>query len=152
MTALQSALLYEATIELGAPLEVGAGPRGTRQIFSVLSGRFEGPELRGELVPAVRDWFLQRPDGVGELDVRSTLRTDDGALILAVERGVVWGPPAVMARVSAGEEVDPADYYFRTQIAYETGTERYAWLNRTLAVGLGRLTATGVRFAVHRIL
>jgi len=49
-----------------------------------LSGEsFEGPRLRGTVLPGgSADWLLLRVDGVHELDLRATLRTDDGALRL----------------------------------------------------------------------
>ena len=41
---------------------------------------------------------------------------------------------------NAGERSsDYADHYFRTAPRLETGDERYAWVNRTLFVGEGRL-------------
>ena len=34
-----------------------------------------------------------------------------------------------------GAPVDPADYYFRIQLAFETASPEYRWLNRAIAVG-----------------
>jgi hypothetical protein len=81
--------LYEIQVDLEAPQAVGRGPHGVRNIFYVRSGRFQGPRLRGEVLPGGGDWFLVRPDDVGELDVRITLRTDDGALIYVTYRGLL---------------------------------------------------------------
>lgn len=44
------------------------------------------------------------------------------------------GPPEVLARIAAGELVDPAEYYFRVSIRYEVAEAEYAWLNRIVAV------------------
>ena len=61
--------------------EIGATPQGNRRIVYVTGGTFEGPKLKGEILPGGGDWVLFRPDGVGQLDVRATARTDDGDLI-----------------------------------------------------------------------
>jgi hypothetical protein len=46
----------------------------------------------------------------------------------------------------------PADaYYFRTALTFETEDPRYAWLNGIVAVGVGRRTAGGVRYAVFAV-
>ena len=65
------------------PQFVGGGPQGTRMIASVAGGSFEGPKLKG-VIPkgAAGDWVTLRADGSFKLDVRITLVTDDGAVIL----------------------------------------------------------------------
>jgi len=51
-----------------------------------------------------------------------------------------------------GEAVDPSEYYFRTTPVFETASEKYGWLNRIVAVGIGRMTPTGVGYKVYAIL
>jgi len=84
--------------------------------------------------------------------VRGTLKTEDGALIYAYYRGILEASPEAMARIRAGEEVDPAEYYFRTSPVFETGAEKYAWLNRIVAVGLGQIKPNRVIYQVYAIL
>ena len=52
--------------------------------------------------------------------------------------------PEVRERILKGEIVDASEYYFRTALAFETATEKHCWLNRLIAVGVGRRTATGM--------
>ena len=85
-------------------------------------------------------------------DVRVLLKTDDDALILLTYRGVRHGPDAVMARIAAGEAVAPEEYYLRTVLQFETASETYDWLNRILAVGVGRREPNGVTYDVFEIL
>jgi hypothetical protein len=69
-------------------------------------GTFEGPRLRGTIVPGSADWQLLRSDGVLEMDLRFTLRTDDGALI---SMSVVWHASRaaeIIAAIGRGETVD----------------------------------------------
>src|SRR3972149_469463 len=102
MAPLRTELLYEVSVDLATPQNVGATPHGNRQIFYVKGGTFEGPKLKGEVLPGGGDWFMFRPDGAGELDVRATVRTDDGHLIYTYYRGIIDAPPEVLQRVAAG--------------------------------------------------
>jgi len=87
---------------------------------------------------------LLRGDGVAELDIQLTLRTDDGALNYVACDGILDIAPGVRERIMKGEEIDPVEYYFRTTPVFETGSERYRWLNRLVAVGVAKRTATGM--------
>lgn len=140
MSELRSELLFTLTADLDEPQVVGETPRGNRRIYYVTGGAFEGPRLRGEVLPGGGDWLRLRPDGAGELDVRATLRTDDGELIYTAYRGILRGAP------------DSPDFYFRTAPMYETASEKYGWLNRVVAVGVGALTPAGVSYSVYEIL
>ena len=116
---LVEARLAPAHALLGAPF-------GGRLIVDVTAARVEGPRLRASLVgSAAADWVTVSPDGkVGALDVRATLRTDDGALIYSEYRG----------RVRFGADGVHRVY---TSPRYETGDPRYAWLNGLQYVGKG---------------
>jgi len=128
--------------------KLGTVPRGTRSIVPVTGGEFEGPRLRGRILPGGGDWLLLRSDDVLELDLRITLETDDQALIYLTFQGVRHGPADVIAALGRGEAVDPASYYFRTFPRFETSTEKYAFLNRIIALGIGETRPDG---AVHKI-
>src|SRR5262249_12963269 len=117
--------------------KIGAVPHGTRATAPISSGHFEGARLRGKVLPGGGDWTLLRSDGVLELDLRITLETDDGALIHMSSFGFRHGPTEILAALGRGEQVDPASYYFRTQVRFETAHPKYAFLNRLLAVASG---------------
>lgn len=112
--------------------------------MAMKGGTFVGPRLKGEVLPGGGDWVLLRGDGVNELDIRLTLRTNDGPLIYVRCDGIFDAGPDVRARIAAGEDVAPAEYYFRTTLVFETGAEQYRWLNRLVAVGVGRRTRSGM--------
>jgi len=134
---------------IAAPVQkLGAVPYGVRTYVPVAGGNFEGPRLRGKILPGGGDWLLLRSDGVLELDLRITLETDDHALIYMTFQGVRHGPPEVSAAFSRKDVVDPTRYYFRTVPRFETSAEPYAFLNRIVAVGVGETRPDG---AVHRI-
>ena len=126
--------LFRAVVEIAAPISVGMTPLGERRIIPITGGHFEGERLAGEVLPGGADWQLVRADGSALLEARYTLRTQDGAFVYVRNRGVRSGPPEVLARLRAGEPVEPASYYFRTTPTFETGAPPYAWLNDLVAV------------------
>jgi hypothetical protein len=144
--------LFKADIELAPALELGAGPLGRRRIITITGGRFFGERLSGRVHPGGADWQVIRADGVADLDARYTLETDDGALIYVKNHGYRHGPEAVLGRLAAGENVDPAQYYMRTTPLFETGDPRYAWLNRIVCVATGARRPTAVELEVFEVL
>jgi hypothetical protein len=133
--------------------ELGGTPMGRRRIVPVKEGTFEGERLRGIVrTEAGGDWLLQRADGSYQMDVRLTLETDDGALVLMSYRGVRYASPEVSARLAKGERVDRSEYYLRTTPFFETSDARYAWLNGVIAVGVGERSPDGVAYEVFEIL
>ena len=149
---MESRLLMKLSIVLAVPQKVGSVPHGTRVTAPIASGEFEGPRLRGKVLPGGGDWTLLRSDGVLELDLRLTLETDDGALIHMSSFGLRHGPPEVIAALGRGERVDPSAYYFRTTPRFETGHPKYAFLNRLLAVSTADRRAEGPIYTIHEIL
>lgn len=153
MSDIRTEFLFRMPIEVETPLQmVGQTPFGDRRIAKVLGGSFEGPKLKGRVLPGGGDWLLLRAHGVLQLDVRLTMETDDGALIYMTYRGLRHGPAEVMERLNRGEAVDPSEYYFRTAPFFETGSERYGWLNRIVSVATGYREAKGPVYDVHQIL
>ena len=149
---MQSRLLMTLEVAVVGLQKVGAVPLGTRAIAPIAGGHFEGPRLRGKVLPGGGDWTLLRGDGVLELDLRVTLETDDGALIQLSSFGLRHGPPEVLAALARGESVDPTTYYFRTTPRFETADPKYAFLNRLLAVSTGDRRAAGPIYTIDEIL
>jgi len=148
---MKTNMLMVVRIAAAAPQVLGAGPHGNRLFFPVIGGDFEGPRLRGRVIGG-GDLGLVRSDGVLELSLRATLETDDGALIAMSFEGMRHGPADVIAALGRGEPVDPATYYFRTVPRFETAGERYAFLNRIVAVGEGENRAPGAVHTFHEVL
>ena len=150
---MNTRLLMTLRVTVAAPQNIGAVPNGTRRIAPLSGGGFEGLRLRGTVLPGgSADWLLLRADGVLELDLRATLRTDDGALVSMRSFGLRHGPPEVIAAVARGEAVDPATYYFRTTPRFETGHPAYAFLNRLVAVASGDRRPEGPIYTIHEVL
>ena len=143
--------LLSARIELAPPQELGDGPQGRRRIIGITGGRFQGPRLSGRVLAGGADWQVIRADGVADLDARYTLQTDDGALIYVRNHGYRHGPPEVIRKLSAGEAVDPALYYMRTTPLFETGVEKYSWLNRLICIATGARRASAVELDIFEV-
>lgn len=152
MNELQSSPLFDISITVDPPHDVGATPLGTRRIVPVTGGSFKGNRVSGTvLANAAADWILVRADGSVQLDVRLTLRTDDGALIYMSYRGIRHSSPEVAKRLASGEPVDPGEYYFRTAPVFETGSDKYEWMNNIICVAVGERLAGEVKYRVFEI-
>jgi hypothetical protein len=137
--------LFTIRAQLAPSLDAGEGPLGRRTLNAVERGEFQGARLKGEINPGTGDWMLTRNE-VRVVDARLVLRTDDGALIHMSYGGRIMFPATTLAALrdlSRRHLIDPADYYFRTTPLFETGAERYSWLNGIVCVGCGRLIENG---------
>jgi hypothetical protein len=125
--ALELVPLGTLRVQLKPPIEVGIGPAGTRLIVEVASAEMHGDRLRGQMVGGSgADWLIVGPEGTGSIDIRVALRTDDGATIFVHYNG----------RLDASRGLQlPMTIYVAPR--FETGDERYAWLNRIQAIGKG---------------
>jgi hypothetical protein len=141
--------LMELTAEVRA-LVIGSGPFGQRQLFEILGGEFKGPRLAGKVLPSGGDWMLLGDDNVGRLDVRMMLQTNDDALIYMQFSGVLEINDRVVAAWSGQHESEFDDAYYVTQPRFETGDKRYAFLNRIVGLGEGRLGRNRVDYRIYR--
>jgi hypothetical protein len=153
MSELRSEFLFTIRIALHPLQLLGSTPHGQRSVCPVSGGEFAGPRLSGTILPhAGADHLLRRADDSFQQDVRMTLETNDGALILMTYRGVRYAPAEVSARIARGERVDRHEYYLRTAPFFETGAERYLWLNRIASIGVGERTRKGADYEIFQIL
>jgi uncharacterized protein DUF3237 len=115
--------VYEAVVEIAPTVPLGDSPLGERRIVPITGGVFEGPNIRGKVLPGGADRQLIRKDGVRRLDALYEMQAEDGA-ILTVRNQVVIAPGAGGA----------PDYRFSTlEITAPEGP--HAWLNRLVFVG-----------------
>ncbi len=154
MADIKTEFLFDLKADLDMPgaIRMGTTPHGTRTILYVTGGTIEGPKIKATVLPGGGDWLLGRPDGTNVMDVRAVACTDDGQIIYTYYRGYLNIRPEVLQRIYKGEKVDPSEYYFRTTPVFETASDKYAWLNKVVTVGIGTLSATGVAYRVYSIL
>ncbi|MEM7750936.1 MAG: DUF3237 domain-containing protein [Pseudomonadota bacterium] len=152
MPTLASEYLFTIRVTVDALHDVGAVPLGTRHLDMLGAGTFEGPKLKGEVLPGGIDQKIFRTDGAMNPNVRMVLKTDDDALIYMHYTGVRYGTPEVMDRIARGDTVDPSEYYLRNTPYFETSSEKYDWLNRIVSVGVGRRMPDHAAYDVFQIL
>lgn len=93
-------------------------------------GWAKGPKISGTFIPPGGDWLRVMPSGALRLDVRATLKTDDGALIYISYNGIIQHSKESAEKLSRGELLTTKDIpYFITAPTFETSSEKYAWLN-----------------------
>jgi len=132
--------------------KIGATPLGWRGIYPVNGGSFEGPKLKGKVMPDGADWVIRRADGVMVIDVRLGLLTDDGAMISMAYTGLLAVAESAQARFRRGESVAYEETYIRTTPRFETADPRYEWLNRLIAVANGGPPGSSLTYQVFAIL
>ena len=152
MPELKSEFLLSIKVGVDRLHDIGQVPLGGRHIDMLGAGSFEGPRLRGTVLAGGMDQKTFRADGAMTPNVRIILETDDGALIYLHYTGIRYGTPEVMARIAAGEVVDASEYYLRNTPYFETASATYDWLNRIVAVGVGRRMPDHAIYDVFQIL
>jgi len=144
--------LMNLSVDVGEVVSMGPGPVGERRVVGIVGGTFEGSGLRGEVLPGGADWQIVRSDGVLDLDARYALREQAGGLVRVLSQGYRHGPAEVLEALGRGEDVDPAKYFFRTIMRFETGAPYLEWLNRTIAVATAKREAQRVLLSAYRLL
>lgn len=128
--------IYQRTSELSAPVIVGPTAEGLRVNLHTEGGTFEGPQMKGTVMPGFGDALVIRKDGVGVIDSRTTMQTDDGAMIFVHYMGVVDLGEGAYEKLLAGAPPQVAKLH--TGPRFDTAHPKYAWLNRLQGVGIGR--------------
>jgi Protein of unknown function (DUF3237) len=144
-----SALLFPPTLDaqttkisteylmpLYAPLEPGQEIDSSLYVYNVRSGGWvKGPRINGTLLAPSGDWFRVLPSGASRLDVRATIKTDDGALIYITYNGIFKDSEETEARASKGEVLTSKDVYFVIAPTMQTSAKQYDWLNGVQCIG-----------------
>jgi hypothetical protein len=124
--------LCTATIKLAEPFFLPDTPLGTRVIAECRSFDVAGERINGHLKGnAAADWLTLDGRAQGTLDVRTLVETDDGALVFVSYRG----------RIDLSGGPDAASSYAAP--LFDTGDERYLWLNKVQAIAKGALADGG---------
>jgi hypothetical protein len=141
MTTPSLEKIYTAEVEIGERRDLGAALGGHRYMIDILGGSFEGPRLRGRVLPGGADRQWLRPDGVKELDALYEMQTDDGAVL------------TVRNRVCIDEDA-PGGRYVRSVVHITAPNGPHAWLSRRVLVGTVeslRPARDAVRISVYQV-
>jgi len=126
----------EYLMTIYAPLDPVHAVDSALYIYNVRSGGWiKGPKINGTIVAPSGDWLRVLPSGVSRLDVRVTIKTDDGALIYMTYNGIIKDTKESEARSDKGEVLTSKDHYFIIAPTLETSAKKYEWLNGVQCIG-----------------
>lgn len=132
-------LVLEAKVNIGTMVNVGDSKRGSRRIIPIIGGTFEGPKMKGTVLPMGEDWQLTRPDNSTELSAIYLLKTDDG-VVIRIHNQVLMGQGGAA----------------RSVIDFEAPLKSpYAWLNNSIflgTLGMGQGQPSHVVITVYKVL
>jgi hypothetical protein len=154
MRPIELEFLCDVTVKLAPVRDYGSTGYGSRRYVEITGGRFEGPKFKGVVLPGGADWPRVSSDGgMITFDPRYSLETNDGAFIYLTNPGIRRaGPDADYQNIKAMAVDDPEDVYFRTMPSFETGDERYSWLNRSIFIGTGRRFLDAVEISFYEVI
>jgi hypothetical protein len=115
---------FSELVTLAPDVTPGRTAYGERNIVPITGGTFEGPGIRGTILPGGWDWQLRRADGCLDIKADYMIRTNDGVVINVVNKGALCRPAA---------GAPPAPGY--TSPVFEAPTGRYDWLSKNAFVG-----------------
>lgn len=121
--------VWDAKVKIANTIMVGESKRGTRRVIPLTGGSFEGPKIKGEVLPGGEDWQLVRPDGDTELYARYLLKTNDGYVIQVINQALIHTPT---------DGVNKTDYIKSVIDLEAPNNSPYDYLNH--AIFLGTLT------------
>ena len=125
--APQLEFVVELKVKCEGAYQVGETPHGNRFIIPIVGGTFEGPQMKGTILPGGADYQLQdNAHGRTELEAIYSIRTDDGVNIHVRNRGLIC---------TGQDSEGRPQFYFRTAPQFEAPMDsKYAWLNNAIYV------------------
>jgi len=129
--------LCDARFTLREPITLSDTPLGTKVIAEVATAEYDGERFKAKLKGvAAADWVTFDSHGLGTLDVRVTLETHDGAIVFTSYRGRI--------DLAKGGLVYAAPLY-------DTGDDRYRWLNAIQAIAKGTTDGTNLEYEIYEV-
>ncbi len=143
--------VFSANVLVAEPQEKGMIDGKRSRFIPITGGSVEGPRLSGTVLAGGGDWQAIHPDGLTEVLARYTVQAQDGAMIGITNPGVRVASPDVISRLSAGENVDPGLYYFRTSPVFDVADGPHSWLRRQIFVARGIRRPRSVELRVYAV-
>ena len=125
--------LFYLEAKCAPPIPIGDVGKAELNIYPIIGGYFEGEKLRGEIMNLGADWNYFQRDKIDVMDTRYLLKTDDDEYISISSNGRCILTDEQGEAAERGEYIEPADIYYRQHIFFETGAEKYKWLNGVIA-------------------
>lgn len=145
---------FELRVDVADAIPLGGAVEGEGPHFApITGGSFDGPRLRGRVLPGGGDWWTGR-GLVVRLDARYLIEAETGTGPAAVDvanRGVWRTDEETFGRLAAGEPVGEAELYYRTAFAFRTEHPALQWLVESQFVGYARPEPGRVVIRVFRL-
>lgn len=110
--------VLQLNVKLGQAYAVGEMPLGYRNIVPITGGTFEGPQIKGEVLPGGADYQIHNmAKGHSDIEAIYCLCTDDGVTIHIRNKGIMAGK-----------------YFYCTPQFEAPVDSKYAWLNNNIYV------------------
>lgn len=133
VSSLPVEYLFTMHALLADPVVIPDGPQGTRLLVTVTGGTVAGPRVNGTLYAGGGDCVTMRKDGTGQVDVRVTVKTDDGVTIHMEYKGIV------------------ENWTVKAAPQFQTSGEKYGWLNNVQGVAIGDAKIGEVSYEVYAL-
>jgi hypothetical protein len=140
-------------LNVSGPVSATAGsPLGERIYWEMTDGLLSGPRISARMAMPGGDWSRVGSDGFWRPDVRLQLRSHDDALILLQYFGLVQQTEKFKRASEIGLPTQFPDQYMRMLFRFDTGAEKYLWLNQHLFLAEGRLGGPKqIEYSVYRV-
>ena len=110
--------VLELKVTLGEAFGVGKVTQGNRFVIPITGGTFEGPNIKGTILPGGADYQMANPEkGRTDLEAIYCIRTDDGVNIHVRNYGMIAG-----------------DYFYCSPKFEAPLDSKYAWINNAIYV------------------
>ncbi|KAK5702207.1 hypothetical protein LTR17_022515 [Elasticomyces elasticus] len=147
--------LFHLECDMEAFRHIGQGPYGDRSTVIFKTGRFEGPRMRGEILPGGGDWEIVRDHDdqqTAHLNTRYNLVTHDGATIYLQTTGTRTGKKSVLSKLGDDISITPDQFKMRLNLTMETGDPRYSWINQGVFVASSGRVGDQVIYDAYELL
>ena len=145
-------LRHLCDISIDIDVQAIPSPAANRMNFALRRGAFEGDRLRGTMRSNSGDWLVLGSDNIGRIDVRSTMETEDGELIYMTNTGRIAIPEEELGALGSGEHLSWDRLYARSAPLFETGSEKYSWLNGITTVAVNEIAIDHVDYRIFEVL
>lgn len=122
----------ELKVTIDPAMNLGTTARGERIILPITGGTFEGPKMKGIVLPGGADYQYANKDlGRTELEAIYTIKTDDDVLIHVRNMGIIYNPKEDKKSAVANS----SEFYFMAAPKFEAPIDsKYAWLNNAIFI------------------
>lgn len=119
--------VMELKVTVDGAYGIGETTHGNRFIIPITGGTFEGPNIKGTVIPGGADYqMIDTAKGLTELEAIYSIRTDDGVNIHVRNCGLLY---------NGKDEKGQQTFYFRTAPKFEAPKDsKYDWMNNCIFV------------------